>query len=87
MTPVWICKSLTNRRRDRREPWLPLGDGESPRPRNPSRLSGHHGMGVTRILMDDRRVVHDRLHPRTTWWRRWWWRRRRCRRQWRRWRR
>jgi hypothetical protein len=36
-------------------------------------------MGVTRIPMDDRRVVHGRLHPRATWGRqRWRRRRRRC---------
>jgi hypothetical protein len=40
-------------------------------------------MGVTRIPMDDRRVVHDRLHPRATWGRRRWRRRRRrCGRRW-----
>jgi hypothetical protein len=42
-------------------------------------------MDVTRIPMDDRRVVHGRLYPRATWgrrrrWRRW---RRRCGRRWR----
>jgi hypothetical protein len=74
-TPVRICQSLTNRRRDRRKPRLPLGGGEGSRPKNPDRLPGHHGMGVVSIPMDDQRVVHGRLHLRATWWRR---RRRRC---------
>jgi hypothetical protein len=78
VTPVWIGQSLTNRRRDRRKPRLPLGGGEGPRPKNPDCLPGHHGMGVTRIPMDDRRVVHGQLHPRAMWGR-WQWRRRRRR--------
>jgi hypothetical protein len=60
-----------------------VGIGESPRPKNPGRLPGHHRMGVTMIPMDDPWVVHGRLHPRAAWWRRRWWRQRRCRR-WRR---
>jgi hypothetical protein len=80
-TPVWISQSLTNRRRDRRKPRLPLGGGEGPRPKNLGRLPGHHGMGVMRIPMDDRRVVHGRLHPRAPWGRRRWRRRRRRQRR------
>jgi hypothetical protein len=31
---------------------------ERARPKNLDHLPGHHGMGVVRIPMDDRRVVH-----------------------------
>jgi hypothetical protein len=41
-------------------------------------------MGVARFPMDDRRVVHGRIHLRAPWWRRRW---RWSGRRWRRWRR
>jgi hypothetical protein len=76
-TPVRICQSLTNRCRDQRKSRLPISGEESPRPKNLGHLPSHHGMGVVRIPMDDRWVVHDRLHLRATRWR-WRRRRRRC---------
>jgi hypothetical protein len=74
-TSVRICQCFADKRRYQRESRLSLSGGESLGPKVPIRMPSHHGMSVTRIPMDDRRVAHGRLHTRATWWRRWWRRR------------
>ena len=58
-TPVRICQGVADRGGYRRDPRLSLGGGESRGlGRHPP---SHHGMDMSRIPMDDRRVVHLRL--------------------------
>ena len=69
-TPVRIRQGVADRGGYRRDPQLSLDGGESHGLR--SHPSSHHGMSMTRVPMDDGRVVHLRLDTRAIRWR---WRR------------